>query len=125
MSGGIPIEAVPVSVVVLFYSIICFTLCFLLVLLLISFGERWTCKCIISLWKAFSDISVDVTIFSTFTALSTLGSIIQQLHYAISWKIIKEAQFVKAVQSLDHPGLALGGAAQRVDVVLFFIRKFT
>jgi hypothetical protein len=66
-----------------------------------------------------------VTILSTFTALSTLGSIIQQLHYAISWKVIKEAQFDKAVQSLKHPGLAIGGAAQPVDVVLFFIRKFT
>jgi glucan phosphoethanolaminetransferase (alkaline phosphatase superfamily) len=115
MSGGIPIEAVPVSVVVLLYSIICFTLSFLLVLLLISFGERWTCKYITNLWKAISDISADVTILSTFTALS----------YAISWKTIKEAQFDKAVQSLEHPGLAIGGAAQPLDVVLFFIRKFT
>jgi hypothetical protein len=39
--------------------------------------------------------------------------------------MIKEAQFDKAVQSLKHPGLAIGGAAQPVDVVLFFIRKFT
>jgi hypothetical protein len=72
---------------------------------------------------SFSDFAADVTIFSAFTALSTLGSIIQQIHYATSWVIIKEAQFNKAVQSLDHPGLALGGAAQPVDVVLFFIRK--
>ncbi|KAN0108479.1 hypothetical protein V8E51_008221 [Hyaloscypha variabilis] len=108
MSGGIPQEAVPVSVIVLFYSVTCFLLCLLLVLLLISFGERWTY----------------VTIFSAFTALSTLGSIIQQLHYATSWVVIKEAQFNKAVQSLDHPGLALGGAAQPVDVVLFFIQFY-
>lgn len=66
---------------------------------------------------------LDVTIFSAFTALSTIGSIIQQIHYATSWLIIKEAQFNKAVQSLHHPGLAFGGAAQPVDVVLFFIRK--
>jgi hypothetical protein len=72
---------------------------------------------------SLSDHAIDVTIFSAFTALSTLGSIIQQLHYATSWVVIKEAQFDKAVQSLDHPGLALGGAAQPVDVVLFFIRK--
>jgi hypothetical protein len=72
--------------------------------------------------KVFN-FATDVTIFSAFTALSTLGSITQQLHYATSWVIIKEAQFHKAVESLDHPGLALGGAAQPVDVVLFFIRK--
>lgn len=36
---------------------------------------------------------------------------------------IKEAQFNKAVQSLEHPGLALGGTAQLVDMVLFFVRK--
>jgi hypothetical protein len=72
--------------------------------------------------KVFN-FATDVTVFSSFTALSTLGSITQQLHYATSWVIIKEAQFHKAVESLDHPGLALGGAAQPVDVVLFFIRK--
>ena len=47
----------------------------------------------------------------------------QQIHYATSWVIIKEAQFTKAVESLRHPGLALGGASQKVDVILFFIRE--
>jgi hypothetical protein len=65
-----------------------------------------------------------VTLFSTFTALSTLASIIQQLHYATAWAIIKEAQFQKAVKSLTHKGLAFGGAAQIVDQVLFFIRTY-
>jgi hypothetical protein len=71
----------------------------------------------------FANCATDVTIFSAFTALSTLGSIIQQLHYAIAWVIIKEAQFDQAVQSLTHKGLALGGAAQPTDKVLFYIRK--
>jgi hypothetical protein len=124
MSGGIPQEAVPVSAVVLLYSVINFILCFLLTLLLISFGERWTCnqnRCLSSTSSA--DCATDVTIFSGFTALSTLGSIIQQIHYATSWVIIKEAQFNSAVESLKHSGLALGGAAQPVDEILFFIRK--
>jgi hypothetical protein len=128
MSGGIPLDAVPVSVVVLLYSVICFTLCFLLVLLLISFGERWTCKQNLPLppfsFTSSAKCAIDVTIFSSFTALSTVASIIQQLHYATSWVIIKEAQFNKAIESLKHPGLALGGAAQPVDEVLFFIRKY-
>lgn len=47
----------------------------------------------------------------------------QQLHYAFAWKVIKQAQFEKAVKSLTSPALGLGGAAQIVDVVLFDIRK--
>jgi hypothetical protein len=63
-----------------------------------------------------------VTIFSTFTAISTLASIIQQVHYATSFFTIKQAQFQQAVKSLSHPGLAFGGAAEPTDVVLFYIR---
>jgi hypothetical protein len=47
----------------------------------------------------------------------------QQIHYATSWVIVKEAQFDKAVASLTRKGLAFGGAAQIVDQVLYFIRK--
>jgi hypothetical protein len=64
-----------------------------------------------------------VTIFSTATAISTLASIIQQLHYATSWLVIKQAQFQQAVKSLSHPGLAFGGAAEQTDIILFYIRK--
>jgi hypothetical protein len=64
-------------------------------------------------------------LFSAFTALSTLASIIQQLHYATAWAIIKQAQFDKALETLTHPGLALGVSAQSVDQVLFFIRKIS
>ncbi len=66
---------------------------------------------------------LDVTIFSAFTALSTFASIIQQLHYATAWEVIKQAQFDKALASQKRKGLAFGGAAQIVDQVLFYIRE--
>ncbi|KAH6674167.1 hypothetical protein B0J14DRAFT_33301 [Halenospora varia] len=109
MAGGIPQEAVATSAVVLIYSFICLTLVTLLVCLLVSFGERWTF----------------VTIFSAFTALSTLGSIIQQFHYAFDWRVIKQAQFDQAVKSLSHPGLAFGGAAEKADIILFNIQFYS
>lgn len=71
-----------------------------------------------------ADILSDVTFFSAFTALSTLASIIQQLHYATAWVVIKQAEFDKAVEDLEHPALAVGGAAQVVDKGLFLIREY-
>ncbi len=81
--------------------------------------EYWQRKVLL----ASANLKIDVTIFSGFTALSTLTSIIQQVHYATAWVVIKEAQFEKAVESQTRKGLAFGGAAQIVDQVLFFIRK--
>ncbi|KAG4410962.1 hypothetical protein IFR04_015909 [Cadophora malorum] len=109
MTGGIPQGAVGVSVIVLLYSAGCLTLTTLLTGLLISFGEAWSY----------------VTIFSGFTALSTFASVIQQIHYASAWFVIKEAQFQKAVESQTRKGLAFGGAAQIVDQVLFFIQFYS
>jgi hypothetical protein len=63
-------------------------------------------------------------IFSSFTSIATLGSFIQQIHYAVDWSTIKQAQFDQAVKSLSHPGLAFGGAAERTDVILFYIRTY-
>ena len=73
--------------------------------------------------RSTADRSIDVTLLCAFTALSTVGSIIQQFHYATSWVDIKQAQFEKAIQSLTEPSLAFGGAAQKTDVALFYIRK--
>ncbi|PVH80644.1 hypothetical protein DL98DRAFT_515304 [Cadophora sp. DSE1049] len=109
MTGGIPQGAVGVSVIVLLYSAGCLTLTTLLTGLLISFGEAWSY----------------VTIFSGFTALSTFASVIQQIHYAAAWVVIKEAQFQKAVESQTRKGLAFGGAAQIVDQVLFYIQFYS
>ena len=64
-------------------------------------------------------------IFSSFTSIATLASFIQQIHYATDWSIIKQAQFDQAVESLQHPGLSFGGAAEKTDVILFYIREQT
>lgn len=63
-----------------------------------------------------------MNIFSTFTAISTFASIIQQIHYVVDWHEIKHAQYEQAVRSLDHPALAFGGAAEKADIVLFYTR---
>lgn len=125
MGVGIPQGAVGASIAVLIYSFFCLTCSSLVVGLLLSYGESWTCK----LWtyhlirNTFADCVIDVTLLCSFTAISTVGSIIQQFHYAFAWEVIKQAQFDNAVQSLTTPALGLGGAAQSVDVVLFDIRE--
>ncbi|CZT44969.1 uncharacterized protein RSE6_05232 [Rhynchosporium secalis] len=108
MSRRVPQEAVAVYIVVLFYSTMCLTLSTLLTSLLIQFGEAWSY----------------VTIVSGFTCISTLASVGQQIHYAVSWEIIKIAQFEKAVESQLRKGTSIGGGAQIVDQWLFFIQFY-
>jgi len=67
--------------------------------------------------------SVVVTIFSAFTSLSTLASIIEQIHYAIAWEAIKQAGYESAVNGLERAGIVYGDAVIPVDRVLYFIRK--
>jgi hypothetical protein len=124
MGSGIPQGAVGASVAVLIYSFFCLTCSSLVVGLLLSYGESWTCKLDQSIRNLVADCLIDVTLLCSFTAISTIGSIIQQFHYAFAWEVIKQAQFDKAVQSLTTPALGLGNAAQVVDVVLFDIREF-
>jgi len=60
---------------------------------------------------------------AVFSAISTLASMVQQLHFAIEWESVKEAEFEKALRSVKTPSLALSGPAQEIDIVLFNIRK--
>ena len=73
--------------------------------------------------RSIADSSKDVALLSNLTALSTVASIIQQIHYATGWVGIKQAQFDKALLSLKEPSLAFGGVAEKIDIVLFYIRK--
>lgn len=68
-------------------------------------------------------IAVVVTIFSAFTSLSTLASIGQQIHFAISWETIHQAEYESAVEGLKRARIVYGNAVVIVDSVLYYIRK--
>ncbi|CAL3967470.1 unnamed protein product [Diplocarpon coronariae] len=107
--GGIPSRALGASVAVLLYSSGCLALSTLLTCLLVNFGEAWSY----------------VTIISGFTSLSTFASIVEQIHYAVAWVTIKEAQYEKAVESQYRQGLQFRRAALQLDSVLFFIQFYS
>jgi hypothetical protein len=65
---------------------------------------------------------LDVSFLCGFASIATLISIIQQIHYAISWIDIKRAEYTRAVESLTIPALGFFGTAQELDVVLTDIR---
>jgi len=48
---------------------------------------------------------------------------IQQLHYATSWKIIKQAQYEAAILNQTQKGTRFEGIAGQTDFVLFYIRR--
>jgi hypothetical protein len=76
-------------------------------------------------WLAKSNIDPDITFLSGFSAISTLGSIIQQIHYNTSWAIVKQDDYNKALKAVKDPSLGITGIANPTDRVLYLIRTYT
>ncbi|ESZ91386.1 hypothetical protein SBOR_8238 [Sclerotinia borealis F-4128] len=109
MGTGIPQEAVGASAAVLVYSSICLSLAILLVCMLWTYGERWTY----------------VTFLAKFSALSTIGSIAQQIHYNLAWLHVKHDDYAMALKAVDMPALGFSGVGNTVDLVLFTIQFYS
>lgn len=122
MGTGIPQEAVGASAAVLIYSLICLLLVCMLICMLWSYGERWTCECNSPSWVGRSNIDLDITFLTAFSAISTLGSILQQIHYNTSWTIVKHDGYNSALAAIDKPALRLTGIGNPLDRVLYLIR---
>lgn len=69
--------------------------------------------------------NTDVTFLAKFSALSTLGSIAQQIHYNRSWLIVKHDNYATALRAVETPGLGLSGVGNNVDIILYTIRTFS
>lgn len=67
----------------------------------------------------------DVTFLAKFSALSTVGSIIQQIHYNRAWLIIKHDNYMTALKAIDKPALGFAGVGNFVDLVLYTIRELS
>ncbi|CAD6444337.1 9c1bf90e-de70-4607-976d-dff0b9741d74 [Sclerotinia trifoliorum] len=109
MGTGIPQEAIGASAAVLSYSFLCLILVTLLICMLWTYGERWTY----------------VTFLAEFSALSTLGSIAQQIHFNRDWLIVKQDDYETALKAVDLPALGLSGVGNEVDLTLFTIQFYS
>lgn len=81
-------------------------------------------SCFIKIYTNTSN-KIDVTFLAKFSALSTLGSIAQQIHYNLSWLIVKHDAYATALKAVETPALGFSGVGNNVDLVLFTIRKFS
>ncbi|APA11922.1 hypothetical protein sscle_08g066920 [Sclerotinia sclerotiorum 1980 UF-70] len=109
MGTGIPQEAIGASAAVLVYSFLCLILVTLLICMLWTYGERWTY----------------VTFLAEFSALSTLGSIAQQIHYNRDWLLVKQDDYETALKAVELPALGLSGVGNEVDLILFTIQFYS
>lgn len=124
MRGGLPSEALGVSALVLIYSLVCLKLSSALVCLLVIYGEKSKCaSSSINILDDVANVLADVTIFSTFTAISTLASIIQQIYFIGNWKMLKQKHYELTMKSLLRHGLAFENSGEKGDLVLFYIRQ--
>jgi hypothetical protein len=66
-----------------------------------------------------------VTFIALFTTLSTLTSIIQQIHTIIDWRDVKIEQWENETQHLGSPEVAIAGPSVGLDLVLFYIQYYS
>jgi hypothetical protein len=74
--------------------------------------------------RAFTDfLSTDVLILSALVTLSTVASIIQQIHYAVDWRDVKEATFKLRQKGIPDAGGAISDGKYGLPLVTFWIRR--
>jgi hypothetical protein len=70
----------------------------------------------------FTPWQLDVAFLAFFTTLSTLCSIVQQIHDMIFWIDIRNQQFANMKTNPDSPVLVLANSSVGMDLALFYIR---
>ncbi|KAJ9666787.1 hypothetical protein H2201_003191 [Coniosporium apollinis] len=95
MSNGIPQEYVGTVVAVILYTHLCLLATLVLLRKLYLNGDKFTF----------------VSLLTLFVSIGIVGAICEQIHYAANWKVVKEAQYQKALYMVDHPGLVFTNAA--------------
>jgi hypothetical protein len=70
-------------------------------------------------------IRIVVGLLAYFTFLSTLTSIIQQLHTMIWWDDVKTEQWKHAVSNIGSVEVTIAGPSVGLDLALFYIRMWS
>ncbi|KAK2792406.1 hypothetical protein FQN52_003341 [Onygenales sp. PD_12] len=107
MSESIPQGALDVFCALLIFSVICLCPNLVLAVYFIRTPDRFSY----------------VSLCTWFLAISTTSSIIQQIHFAVKWRSVKQATFEKSRLTDEFPGLRLIGAAHPVQLVNFKIQN--
>ncbi|KAK6084141.1 glycoside hydrolase [Seiridium cupressi] len=108
MGIQLPDEALGTVVGVLVFSVICLV-----------------CTCLM-IWLVWTHHERDsfVGLMAYFTFLSTMASIIQQLHTMIWWTDVKTAQWEHLKTNVGSVEVAIAGPSVGLDLVLFYIQYF-
>ncbi|GAB1316708.1 hypothetical protein MFIFM68171_06918 [Madurella fahalii] len=109
MAVQLPSGAAGHAAGILFYSFVCLALGLVLVWLVWVHHER----------KSY------VALLSSFMALHTVASIIQQIHTIVLWRDIKTSQYDNLVANVGNPELNITGASTGLDLVLFYIQYYS
>jgi hypothetical protein len=62
---------------------------------------------------------------SFFVSLNCLASIIQQIHTMVAWNDVKTGQYQYLKDKAGNAEIAIAGASQGLDLVLFYIQFYT
>ncbi len=127
MASTLPPGAHGACAGVLLYSLVCFFSSSFVLWLVWVHNERMSCGCsenpsLCVLPRALLIICLDVALLAFFTSLSTLASIIQQIHTIINWEGLKTAQYLYVQDTVGNPEIVIAGASYGLDLVLFYIR---
>ncbi|KAH8900054.1 hypothetical protein GQ53DRAFT_207634 [Thozetella sp. PMI_491] len=109
MGSSLPTEAHATCAGILVYSFACLFASLIVLWLVWVHNER----------KSY------VALLAFFTSLSTLASIIQQIHTIIDWEGIKTEQHRYLSNNIGNPEIAIAGSSYGLDLVLFYIQFYS
>jgi hypothetical protein len=124
MGIQLPDEALGAVVGVLIFSIICLLCTCIMIWLIWTHHERDSCKYtgIAARVNVGVLTCIVVGLLAYFTFLSTVTSIIQQLHTMIWWNDVKTEQWENLRAHAGSVEIAIAGPSVGLDLVLFYIR---
>ncbi|KAH8677573.1 hypothetical protein BX600DRAFT_131645 [Xylariales sp. PMI_506] len=107
--SGFPEAAAGTAAGVLVFSTLCLLCSIIMVWLVWSHRE----------WDSF------VGFLTYFPLLSTLASMIQQIHTIVAWEAVKTAQWENSVANAGSVEVAISGASTGIDLGLFYIQYYS
>lgn len=131
VSETIPSEALPFAIVVLVYSFINALASKLVLFMRWKHGDRLSCQ-YTAPERSFLRIGSEADYVSS--KVISLGAIvifisiamlmIQEVHYIIHWKHIRDVAYKEAVAHADNPSWAYISTYNKLDTIVFLIREF-
>lgn len=128
MGGQIPEGSEGVAVASVTFATISIICSLAIIWLTFVHNERLSCRCFagvpLPVARSIINISLsDVALLAYFALMSTVGSMIQQIHVIAFYRDVVTEQFEDKLKNPTNPDSRLANGSVGMDLVLYYIRQ--